>query len=123
MTITKRDWIGCADREAEPMRILVIEDDARLASVVARLLRQEKFDVDVAVDGVEGRELALSGAYDALIIDRMLPDLDGLALLRAVRTEKLATPALMLTARSRPPERVEGLDAGADDYLGKPFDV
>jgi DNA-binding response OmpR family regulator len=105
------------------MRILVIEDDARLASVIARLLRQEKFEVDVAMDGAEGRELALSGVYDALIIDRMLPEMDGLALLRAVRAHKLATPALMLTARNRPPERVEGLDAGADDYLGKPFDI
>ncbi|HEU0115784.1 MAG TPA: response regulator transcription factor [Thermomicrobiales bacterium] len=105
------------------MRILLIEDDTRLASVIARLLRQERFEVDLAADGATGRDLALTGVYDALIIDRMLPELDGLELLRALRAEQIATPALMLTARSRPPERVEGLDAGADDYLGKPVDV
>jgi DNA-binding response OmpR family regulator len=105
------------------MRVLVIEDDMRLASVIARVLRQERFEVDVAADGSEGLDRALSGVYDALIIDRMLPELGGLDLLRTLRAERIATPALMLTARTRPPERVEGLDAGADDYLGKPFDV
>jgi DNA-binding response OmpR family regulator len=105
------------------VRVLVIEDDARLAAVIARVLRQERFEVDVAADGSEGLDRALSGVYDALIIDRMLPELGGLDLLRTLRAERIATPALMLTARRRPPERVEGLDAGADDYLGKPFDL
>jgi DNA-binding response OmpR family regulator len=104
-----------------PVRILVIEDDARLARIIARVLKLERFDVDLAPDGETGLELALTGAYDALVIDRMLPRRDGLEIVRALRAERVATPALMLTARSDLPARVEGLDAGADDYLGKPF--
>jgi DNA-binding response OmpR family regulator len=103
------------------MRILVIEDDERLARVIARVLRQERFDVELAHDGDTGLEQALTGAYDALIIDWMLPGQDGLTLIRALRAEHVATPALMLTARGETPQRVQGLDAGADDYLGKPF--
>jgi DNA-binding response OmpR family regulator len=85
------------------------------------VLSQERFAVDTAHDGETGLELALSGAYDALIVDRMLPGRDGLEIVRALRAEGMDVPALMLTARSELPERVEGLDAGADDYLGKPF--
>ena len=103
------------------MRILVIEDDERLARVVARVLRQERFDVDLAHDGATGLEQALTGAYDALIVDWMLPVRDGLEIIRELRAERVSTPALMLTARGEMPERVQGLDAGADDYLGKPF--
>ena len=103
------------------MRILVIEDDARLARIVERVLKQERFDVDLAHDGESGLDLALSGAYDALVVDRMLPGRDGLAIVRELRAARVETPALMLTARSELPERVEGLNAGADDYLGKPF--
>jgi DNA-binding response OmpR family regulator len=103
------------------MRILVIEDDERLARVIARVLRQERFDVGLAHDGNTGLEQALTGAYDALIVDWMLPGRDGLEIIRELRAEQIATPALMLTARGEMPQRVEGLDAGADDYLGKPF--
>jgi DNA-binding response OmpR family regulator len=103
------------------MRVLLIEDEARLASIVQRLLRQERFDVEVAADGETGLDLALTGVYDALIVDRMLPRQDGLEVVRSLRAEGIGTPALMLTARSELPARVEGLDAGADDYLGKPF--
>jgi DNA-binding response OmpR family regulator len=103
------------------MRILVIEDDERLARVIARVLRQERFDVELAHDGGAGLEQALTGAYDALIVDWMLPGRDGLEIIRELRAEHVATPALMLTARGEMPQRVEGLDAGADDYLGKPF--
>src|SRR5262245_53056556 len=103
------------------MRVLLIEDEARLASIVQRLLKLERFDVEVASDGETGLDCALTGAYDALIVDRMLPGQDGLEVVRALRAEGIGTPALMLTARSELPERVEGLDAGADDYLGKPF--
>jgi DNA-binding response OmpR family regulator len=103
------------------MRILVIEDDRRLARIIERLLAQERFDVDLALDGETGLELALSGTYDALIVDRMLPRRDGLSIVRELRTARIDTPALMLTARRELPERIEGLDAGADDYLGKPF--
>lgn len=103
------------------MRILVIEDDERLARVIARVLRQERFDVDLAHDGNAGLDRALTGAYDALIVDWMLPGRDGLEIIRELRAEQIATPALVLTARGEMPQRVEGLDAGADDYLGKPF--
>jgi DNA-binding response OmpR family regulator len=103
------------------MRVLLIEDDLRLARIIARVLEQERFVVDLAADGDTGLDLALTGAYDILIVDRMLPGKDGVAVIKALRAERVATPALMLTARSELPERVEGLDAGADDYLGKPF--
>jgi two-component system OmpR family response regulator len=103
------------------MRILIIEDDDRLARVMARVLQQERFDVDVANDGERGLELALSGIYDAAIVDWMLPGRDGLEIVRGLRAERIATPILMLTARGELPQRVQGLDAGADDYLGKPF--
>ena len=103
------------------MRILIIEDDARLADLIARVLRQEHFDVEIAHDGTTGLDLALSGAFDAAIVDRMLPGMDGVALIREMREARVDTPALMLTARGELHERVEGLRAGADDYLGKPF--
>jgi DNA-binding response OmpR family regulator len=103
------------------MRVLLIEDEARLSTILYQLLSQELFDVDTARDGETGLEKALTGAYDVLIVDRMLPGLDGLSIVRALRHHRIETPALMLTARSELPERVEGLDAGADDYLGKPF--
>jgi DNA-binding response OmpR family regulator len=103
------------------MRILVIEDDDRLARVIARVLGQEWFVVDLAHDGETGLDRALTGAYDALIVDWMLPGRDGLEILRELREECVGTPVLMLTARGELPQRVEGLNAGADDYLGKPF--
>jgi DNA-binding response OmpR family regulator len=103
------------------MRILIIEDDERLTRVMAQVLRQERFDVDVVHDGDSGLEQALTGIYDALIVDWMLPGMDGVELIRELRAERIATPVLMLTARGELPQRVAGLDAGADDYLGKPF--
>lgn len=112
---------GSLRGSASPMRVLLIEDDLRLARIIARVLEQERFAVDLAADGDTGLDLALTGAYDILIVDRMLPGKDGVAVIKALRAERVATPALMLTARSELPDRVEGLDAGADDYLGKPF--
>lgn len=103
------------------MRILIIEDELRLASILEQLLSQERFDVDQAHNGDSGLELALNGSYDALIVDRMLPGLDGLKVVQSLREHGVTTPVLMLTARRELPERVEGLNAGADDYLGKPF--
>jgi DNA-binding response OmpR family regulator len=100
---------------------LIVEDEVRLAQIVARVLRSERFDVEIANDGERGLDAALTGNFDALIVDRLLPKRDGLALVRAVRAEGLATPVLILTALGDVPERVVGLDAGADDYLGKPF--
>lgn len=103
------------------MRVLVVEDETRLAELIARRLRHECYDVDLAADGLEGLDRALTGSYDVIVLDRMLPELDGLDLCRRLRRSQIPTPVLMLTARRELEERVEGLNAGADDYLGKPF--
>jgi DNA-binding response OmpR family regulator len=103
------------------MRVLVIEDETRLAHIICRVLKQERFEVELAFDGETGLDRALTGTYDALIVDRMLPAQDGMDVVRALRREGIGTPVLMLTALSELPERVAGLNAGADDYLGKPF--
>ncbi len=103
------------------MKILLVEDDARLSRVITRVLQQERYDVEVALDGNVGLDKALGGEFDVAIVDRMLPGVNGIDLVRAMREEKIDTPVLMLTALSDLPERVQGLDAGADDYLGKPF--
>ena len=103
------------------MRILIVEDDDRLARIMERVLRHEHFDVALAPDGETGLESALTGIYNALIVDWMLPAKDGVQLIRELRAGHVDTPVLMLTARSELPQRVQGLDAGADDYLGKPF--
>jgi two-component system, OmpR family, response regulator len=103
------------------MRILIVEDERRLTQLMHRVLSQERFDVEVAHDGLEGLDRALGGGFDAIVVDRMLPGLDGVDLIHKLREARVSTPALMLTARTELHERVEGLDAGADDYLGKPF--
>ena len=103
------------------MKILVVEDDAETAAYIARGLREAGHVVDHAPDGQEGLFLATGGAYDVMVVDRMLPRLDGVSLIRALRAAKVATPALFLTARSGVGDRVEGLEAGGDDYLVKPF--
>ena len=103
------------------MRVLIIEDDQRLARLMARVLGEEHIVTDMAFDGDSGLELALRGAYDVAIVDWMLPGRDGPALCRAIRSARLPTAILMLTARSQIEDRVTGLDSGADDYLTKPF--
>jgi DNA-binding response OmpR family regulator len=103
------------------MRILIVEDEARLANLISNVLIQERFDTTVAYDGCAGLDDALTGSYDVIVLDRMLPGLDGLGVLAAMRENNVETPVLMLTALGDLPERVEGLNAGADDYLGKPF--
>ena len=103
------------------MRILVIEDDPGVAGFVVGGLREAGHTVDHAVDGRQGLELARSAAFDALIVDRMLPGLDGLGILRALREAGNDTPALVLSALGEVDDKVRGLRAGADDYLGKPF--
>jgi two-component system copper resistance phosphate regulon response regulator CusR len=102
------------------MRILVIEDEAKLADYVKRGLTESGYTVDVARDGIEGRYLATEGDYQLVVLDIMLPGVDGFGVLAALR-EKRNTPVLMLTARDRVEDRVRGLEAGADDYLVKPF--
>lgn len=105
------------------MRILMVEDDVALCAALQPALEASAFRVDFCHNGPDGLALLSSGAYDACILDRMLPGLDGLSLLRAARTKGVSTPILMLTALSGIGERVDGLDAGADDYLAKPFDT
>ncbi len=103
------------------MHLLVVEDDRALADLVRRGLTQEFHVVDVAHDGTEGLERAESGVYDALVLDLMLPGLDGLAIARRLRADDNRVPILMLTARDALHDRLKGFDAGADDYLPKPF--
>jgi two-component system OmpR family response regulator len=106
----------------EPMRILVIEDEADLLTSLAKALREEGYAVDTAPDGEEGLYKAQNWVYDAIVLDVMLPRLDGWTLLKRLRPSK-KTPVLMLTARDAVRDRVRGLDSGADDYLSKPFDL
>jgi len=103
------------------MRILFIEDSHRLQTYVAKGLRQRGFAVDVAADGEEGLFLAESGDYDVIVLDLMLPKLDGLSVLRHLRSQNIGTHVLILTAKDTVDDRVKGLDDGADDYLVKPF--
>lgn len=104
------------------MRVLIIEDDLLLQRSLAASLREENFAVDTAADGEEGLFKARETAYDAIVLDVMLPKLDGWAVLAALRPDR-RTPVLMLTARDAVPDRVKGLNLGADDYLTKPFDL
>jgi len=103
------------------MRILLIEDDKKLASLIARVLDDEGLGIDQAHDGDTGLELALRGTYDVVIADWMLPGRDGPAICRAIRSARLPTASLLLTARSQIEDRVAGLDSGADDYMVKSF--
>ncbi len=103
------------------MNILVVEDDKVVADFIAKGLRQESHSVDVAEDGDTGLQLAMSSSYDVLIIDRMLPGIDGLNVVRALRATGDQTPVLILSALADVAERVTGLSSGADDYLVKPF--
>ncbi|MGA8205040.1 MAG: response regulator transcription factor [Woeseiaceae bacterium] len=103
------------------MHILLIEDDAETAAHIARGLRAEGHVLDIATDGVDGLHHATEGSPDLLIVDRMLPGLDGVAVVRALRAAGSRVPVLFLTALNAVQDRVEGLDAGADDYLAKPF--
>jgi two-component system OmpR family response regulator len=103
------------------MRILLVEDTAALARTIAQGLGEEGFSVDVAANGEDGLHLAAEVAYDAVVLDRMLPRLDGLSVLRELRRRGVRTPVLLLTALGELHDRVAGLDGGADDYLVKPF--
>lgn len=103
------------------MRILVVEDERRMAELLRRGLSEEGHRVVVARDGVEGLETAMASVFDVVVLDVMLPRMDGLAVTRRLRDARNQTPVLMLTARDAAPDVVRGLDCGADDYLTKPF--
>ena len=105
------------------MKILVIEDEKLLAQSIRAVLEQKGFTVETVYDGETGAEYALLGIYDLLILDVMMPGMDGFEVARAVRASRCATPILMLTARSGIEDRIRGLNAGADYYLTKPFDT
>jgi two-component system OmpR family response regulator len=103
------------------MRVLVVEDERKLAAVLARGLREEGYATDVAERGEDALWMAKSAPYDAILLDVMLPGLDGFEVCRSLRAHQVWSPVLMLTARDAVDDRVNGLDAGADDYLAKPF--
>jgi DNA-binding response OmpR family regulator len=103
------------------MRVLVVEDERKMASFIRKALQAEGFAVDVLHNGEEGLAMAVTTTFDAIILDIMLPGRDGLSMLRLMRERGVQTPVLLLTARGEVMERVEGLNAGADDYLPKPF--
>lgn len=104
------------------MKILIIEDEKLLADSLKEMLVRKGFEVEVVYDGVSGAEYALLGVYDLLILDVMMPGMNGYQVARQVRSRRCSTPILMLTARSSLEDRIEGLNAGADYYLTKPFD-
>lgn len=105
------------------MRLLVVEDERRLADTLADILQEQSYLVDVCYDGESGLDNALSGIYDGIILDVMLPKRDGFSLVRELRRQGVATPVLLLTARSDTSDKVTGLDCGADYYLTKPFET
>lgn len=103
------------------MRILVAEDDPRLLKSLVHILERNQFAVDGVSNGTDALDYAATGEYDGLVLDIMMPGMDGIELLKKLRSKNVTTPALFLTARTEISQRVEGLDAGADDYLPKPF--
>ncbi len=106
------------------MRVLIIEDEARLARNIANVLREEaSFAVDISTEGEDGQHMAMTNPYDLIILDLMLPRIDGLTLLKNLRSKGIRIPVLVLTARDGVRDRVAGLDLGCDDYLTKPFDM
>jgi DNA-binding response OmpR family regulator len=105
------------------MQILVVEDEQRMAELLAHTFQEEGHQVVVAGNGREGFAMALSSRFDAIVLDAMLPGMDGFAVVRKLRESRNQTPVLMLTARNAPGDIVSGLDAGADDYLAKPFSI
>ena len=103
------------------MQILIVEDDVRLASAVSKILEENNYQVDVVYDGQSGYDYAVTGIYDVVILDVMLPKMDGFEVAKQLRRANVDTPVLMLTARAQIPDKIEGLDSGADDYMTKPF--
>ena len=103
------------------MRILLVEDEKYMAQALEQVLQKNNYAVDLAYDGEYGLDCALSGIYDVIVLDIMLPKLNGLNVLKSLRNERISTPVFLLTAKSETQDKVKGLDLGADDYLAKPF--
>lgn len=110
-----------ADEKRDFMQILIVEDEKRLANALKQILLEQKYMADVVHDGNEGLEYAFSGIYDLIILDIMLPYKDGFQVAFELREKKISTPILMLTAKDTIPDKVSGLNSGADDYMTKPF--
>lgn len=106
------------------MRVLVVEDEMKIANAIGKTLKSEGYAVDVVYDGDEGYSMASTEPYDVIVVDRLIPgEYDGVSLIKELRKNKISTPVLMLTALSSVRQKTEGLDAGADDYLTKPFAI
>ena len=103
------------------MRILIVEDEKQLADATAAILKKEQYFTDVVYDGQDGLDYALSDIYDLILLDIMLPKINGIEVLKQIRAQGLSVPVMLLTARTEVGDKIRGLDAGADDYLTKPF--
>ncbi len=103
------------------MQILIVEDDERLAAALEKILRDNSYDVDVVHDGQAGLDFAKAGSYDAIIMDVMMPKMNGFEVTREIRREGISTPVMLLTARDATNDKITGYDSGADDYMTKPF--
>jgi len=105
------------------MKILVVEDEKKVGAFIKKGLEEDRYTVEVALDGDEGEELAAQGAFDLIILDILMPKKDGLTMLKELRAKSISTPVLMITAKGSVEDKVKGLDTGADDYLVKPFAI
>ena len=103
------------------VRVLIVEDEKRLAQALGQIMEEQKYNVDVVYDGQDGLDYGLSGQYDVIVLDVMLPKLDGFSVVKKLREQNISVPVLMLTARDEVSDKVTGLDCGADDYMTKPF--
>jgi DNA-binding response OmpR family regulator len=105
------------------MKVMIIEDEQKLARILKKGLEENDFTVDLSFDGEEGLHMAETYSYDAVLLDLMLPGMNGLAILKSLRAKKISVPVLIVTARGEVEDRIKGLDIGADDYIPKPFDL
>lgn len=103
------------------MRILIVEDEVRLAQALGQIMKEQKYAADVVHNGIDGFDYAMSGQYDIIVLDVMLPGFSGYEVVKKIRGEKNATPVIMLTAKDEISDKIQGLDCGADDYMTKPF--
>lgn len=114
---------SCRKKAEEKMRILIVEDEAHLAEALTHILKKHNYTVDSVYDGEAGLDYALSNIYDVIVLDIMLPKMDGISIVKRLRREGIDTPVLLLTAKGEVRDKVIGLDSGADDYLAKPFNT
>jgi DNA-binding response OmpR family regulator len=116
-----KEWLRDGSGILASMRVLIVEDEVRLSNIIKKGFTEDGFAVDQAFDGEEGQYLAESEQYDLIVLDLMLPKIDGVTVCKNLRKKEIKTPILMLTARSTMEDKVDGLDSGADDYITKPF--